>query len=274
MKKLPRREFLRLAGLAAAGSALPRTGLGASLSGAAGAAGRAVHGRRHDRPHRPDHAPLADASGSASRSSSRTSPAAAPTSPFSSSSTRAPDGYTLLYDVLHPHHQSFALQVAAVRLPARHRRRSRGSADLPLVLVINQRRAGQERHRVRRLCQSQAGQGHIRLVRRADDQPPGHRAAEDLRRLRIRPRPVSPAARQIITDLISGRVQAGVDALPNSLPHIRSGAVRALAMMSPAAQSGTSRRADHRRDHPGSRGSTPGRASARRRRRLPRSSSG
>jgi tripartite-type tricarboxylate transporter receptor subunit TctC len=38
---------------------------------------------------------------------------------------------------------------------------------------------------------------------------------------------------QITIDLISGRIQAGMDALPNSLPHIRSGAVRALAVMSP-----------------------------------------
>jgi tripartite-type tricarboxylate transporter receptor subunit TctC len=41
-----------------------------------------------------------------------------------------------------------------------------------------------------------------------------------------------PGGAQIITDMISGRIQAGVDALPNSLPHIRSGAVRALALMS------------------------------------------
>jgi tripartite-type tricarboxylate transporter receptor subunit TctC len=34
----------------------------------------------------------------------------------------------------------------------------------------------------------------------------------------------------MVTDLIGGRVQAGIDALPNSLPHIRSGALRALAM--------------------------------------------
>jgi tripartite-type tricarboxylate transporter receptor subunit TctC len=34
----------------------------------------------------------------------------------------------------------------------------------------------------------------------------------------------------MVTDIIGGRVQAGVDALPNSLPHIRSGAIRALAM--------------------------------------------
>jgi tripartite-type tricarboxylate transporter receptor subunit TctC len=36
----------------------------------------------------------------------------------------------------------------------------------------------------------------------------------------------------MLTDLISGRIQAGVDALPNSLPHIRSGSVRALAILS------------------------------------------
>jgi tripartite-type tricarboxylate transporter receptor subunit TctC len=42
-----------------------------------------------------------------------------------------------------------------------------------------------------------------------------------------------PGGPQIITDMITGRVQAGMDALPNSLPHIRSGAVRALAVMSP-----------------------------------------
>ena len=38
---------------------------------------------------------------------------------------------------------------------------------------------------------------------------------------------------KIIPDLISDRVQAGMDALPNSLPHIRSGAIRALAVFSP-----------------------------------------
>jgi tripartite-type tricarboxylate transporter receptor subunit TctC len=38
----------------------------------------------------------------------------------------------------------------------------------------------------------------------------------------------------MVTDLIGGRVQAGIDALPNSLPHLRSGALRALAMTGPA----------------------------------------
>jgi tripartite-type tricarboxylate transporter receptor subunit TctC len=36
----------------------------------------------------------------------------------------------------------------------------------------------------------------------------------------------------MMTDLLTGRVQAGVDALPNSLPHIKAGGVRALAMLS------------------------------------------
>src|SRR5262249_25174235 len=38
----------------------------------------------------------------------------------------------------------------------------------------------------------------------------------------------------MVTDLIGGRVEAGIDALPNSLPHIRSGALRALAVTGPA----------------------------------------
>jgi tripartite-type tricarboxylate transporter receptor subunit TctC len=37
----------------------------------------------------------------------------------------------------------------------------------------------------------------------------------------------------MVTDIIGGSVQAGIDALPNSLPHIRSGAMRALALTGP-----------------------------------------
>ena len=106
------------------------------------------------------------------------------------------------------------------------------------------------------------GKVNIRVVRRAHDQPSGDRTAEDLQPASISSTSRIPAARQMITDLISGRVQAGVDALPNSLPHIRSGSVRALAVMSPGADAGASRRAGDRRDHPGSRASTLERASA------------
>jgi tripartite-type tricarboxylate transporter receptor subunit TctC len=38
----------------------------------------------------------------------------------------------------------------------------------------------------------------------------------------------------LVTDLLAGRVQAGIDALPNSLPHIRAGAIRGLAVLSAA----------------------------------------
>ena len=40
----------------------------------------------------------------------------------------------------------------------------------------------------------------------------------------------------MVTDIIAGRIQAGVDALPNSLPHIRAGSMRALAVL-PAKRS-------------------------------------
>jgi tripartite-type tricarboxylate transporter receptor subunit TctC len=43
-----------------------------------------------------------------------------------------------------------------------------------------------------------------------------------------------PGGSAMMTDLLPGRIQAGVDALPNQLPHIKSGAVRALAVMSTA----------------------------------------
>src|SRR4029077_7148920 len=39
-------------------------------------------------------------------------------------------------------------------------------------------------------------------------------------------------AAPMLTDLLSGRIQAGIDALPNSLPHIKSGGVRGLAVLS------------------------------------------
>jgi tripartite-type tricarboxylate transporter receptor subunit TctC len=41
----------------------------------------------------------------------------------------------------------------------------------------------------------------------------------------------------MVTDIIAGRIQAGVDALPNSLQHIRAGSMRALAVL-PTARSG------------------------------------
>ena len=42
-----------------------------------------------------------------------------------------------------------------------------------------------------------------------------------------------PGGAPMVTDIIGGRVQAGIDALPNSLPHIQSGTLRALAVTGP-----------------------------------------
>ncbi len=42
-----------------------------------------------------------------------------------------------------------------------------------------------------------------------------------------------PGGAPMVTDIIGGRVQVGIDALPNSLPHIQSGALRALAVTGP-----------------------------------------
>ena len=128
-----------------------------------------------------------------------------------------------------------------------------GLAELPLVLVGQPGRAGEDRHRVRRLCQGQSGQDHVRVVRCAHDQPSGDRAAQDVDRHRVRARAVSGRRRRCITDLISGRIQAGIDALPNSLPHIRSGAVRALAVMSPQRNPAVPDVPTMQRDHSGPR---------------------
>src|SRR4029450_5018758 len=38
----------------------------------------------------------------------------------------------------------------------------------------------------------------------------------------------------MVPALIAGRVQVGIDALPNSLPHIQAGTLRALAVTGPA----------------------------------------
>ncbi len=78
------------------------------------------------------------------------------------------------------------------------------------------------------------GKVDIRLVRRAHHQPSGAssciKTSTGIEFVHVPYTGGSP----MLTDLISGRIQAGVDALPNSLPHIRSGAVRALAVMSQA----------------------------------------
>ena len=58
----------------------------------------------------------------------------------------------------------------------------------------------------------------------------------------------------MVNGIIDGQVYDGVDALLNSLPHIRSGAMRALAIMSQERDAGAAGRADRGRAHRGLRG--------------------
>ena len=98
-----------------------------------------------------------------------------------------PDGYTLLYTVsTHTINPSlykslpfdFQRDIVAGCGP---RRTAAGAGDEPAG-------AGQDRRRVHRLCQGQSGQGQHGLVRRAHHQPSDHRAHQDLDRHRIRSR--------------------------------------------------------------------------------------
>jgi tripartite-type tricarboxylate transporter receptor subunit TctC len=107
-----------------------------------------------------------------------------------------------------------------------------GLADLPLVLVVN--KDVPAKNVTEFIAYAKANPGKIAFAS-FGARTISHLAIELLRTsagfefVHV-PYPGGP---QIITDLVTGRVQAGMDALPNSLPHIRSGAVRALAVMSP-----------------------------------------
>ena len=57
-----------------------------------------------------------------------------------------------------------------------------------------------------------------------------------------------------LTDLISGQVHVMFDNMPSSLPHIRAGTLRALAVTTAQRSAGAARRADRRRDGAGLRG--------------------
>ena len=57
-----------------------------------------------------------------------------------------------------------------------------------------------------------------------------------------------PGGATMVTDLLSGRIQAGIDALPNSLPHIQGGGGSRAGDPAGRAQRGAAGCADHGRD--------------------------
>jgi tripartite-type tricarboxylate transporter receptor subunit TctC len=145
----------------------------------------------------------------------------------------APDGYTLLFTVvtnaINPSlYKSlpfdFQRDMAAVA----------GLAELPLVMEVNPSLPAKSIPEF--IAYAKANPGKISF---------GSFGARTISHLAIELFRLStgveivhvpyPGGAPMTTDLLTGRVQAGVDALPNALPHIKSGGLRALAVL-PAAR--------------------------------------
>jgi tripartite-type tricarboxylate transporter receptor subunit TctC len=143
-----------------------------------------------------------------------------------------PDGYTLLYTV-----STHAINPSLYKsLPFDFQRdivSVAGLAELPLVLVASPQVPVQTIAEF--IAYTKANPGKVNIgsfgVRTIS-----HLTIELIKistGIEIVHVPYTGGAPMVI-DVISGRIQAGVDALPNSLPHIKSGSVRALAIMSRA----------------------------------------
>ena len=230
MKQLPRRQFLRLAGLAAAGSALPRTALaqayptrpvklvvGFTAGGTTDLLARILA------------PPLSERLGQQVIIENK--PGGGTNIAIQSVINAAPDGYTLAMtfatNTINPSlYKSMPFDFQRDMAPVS------GLADLPLVLVVNND-----------VPAKNVTEFFAYAKAKPDKVTFASFGARTISQLAIELLKTSagfeyvhvpyPGGPQIITDLISGRVQAGMDALPNSLAHIRSGAVRALAVMSP-----------------------------------------
>jgi len=141
-----------------------------------------------------------------------------------------PDGYTLLYTV-----STQAINPSLYKsLPFDFQRdivAVAGLAELPLVLVMNPQVPA--RNVTEFIAYAKANPGKVAFAS-FGARTISHLTIELLKTstgIEFVHIPYTGGAPMLV-DLISGRIQAGVDALPNSLPHIRGGAVRALAVMS------------------------------------------
>jgi tripartite-type tricarboxylate transporter receptor subunit TctC len=146
----------------------------------------------------------------------------------------APDGYTLLFtvatNVINPFlYKSLPFDFQRDIAPVA------GLAELPLVMEVNP--AVPARTVAEFISYAKANPGKISFAS-FGARTISHLAIELLKMsagIDVVHVPYLGGA-PMLTDMIAGRIQAGVDALPNSLPHIRSGSVRALAVL-PAARS-------------------------------------
>jgi tripartite-type tricarboxylate transporter receptor subunit TctC len=145
-----------------------------------------------------------------------------------------PDGYTLLFTVV-----TQAINPSLYKtLPFDFRRDIApvaGLAELPLVLAANPQVPA--RNVAEFVAQAKAEPGKI-IVASFGVRTVSHLSIELIKSaagVDVLHVPYQGGA-PMMTDLISGRIQAGVDALPNCLPHIRAGTIRALAIL-PARRS-------------------------------------
>jgi tripartite-type tricarboxylate transporter receptor subunit TctC len=143
-----------------------------------------------------------------------------------------PDGYTLLY-TLSTHTINPSLYKSLPFDFQRDIAPVAGLAELPLVLVMNPRVPAKTVAEF--IAYAKANPGKVNMAS-FGVRTISHLSIELLKTstgIEFVHIPYTGGA-PMLTDLISGRIQAGVDALPNSLPHIRSGAVRALGVLSRA----------------------------------------
>ncbi len=141
----------------------------------------------------------------------------------------SPDGYTLLFSVvtqaINPSlYKSLPFDFQRDIVPVA------GLAELPLVLVGS--RAASATTVGELVARAKAAPGRITIAS-FGARTVSHLAIELIKSstgIDVLHVPYTGGA-PMLTDMISGRIDAGVDALPNSLPHIKAGTVRALAIL-------------------------------------------
>jgi tripartite-type tricarboxylate transporter receptor subunit TctC len=231
MKSLPRREFLRVAGLAAAGSILPRPALAQAYptrpvrlvvpfnaGGSTDIVGRILCQWLSER---------------VGQSFVVENKPGGGTNIATQMVVNSPaDGYTLLYTV-----STHAINPSLYKsMPFNFQRdivAVGGSFEFPLVLVMNPQVPANNLAEF--IAYAKAHPGKVNMAS-FGVKTISHLSIELLKTssgIDFVHVPYTGGA-PMVTGIISGQVHAGVDALPNSLPHIRSGSMRALAIMSRA----------------------------------------
>jgi tripartite-type tricarboxylate transporter receptor subunit TctC len=231
MKKFPRREFLRLMGLAAASSVASRQALAQAYparpvrfvipfnaGGSTDLIGRIMCQWLSERLGQPFVV--------------ENKPGAGTTIAVQQVINSPPDGYTLLYTV-----STHAIIPSLYKsLPFDFQRdivSVGGMAELPLVLVMNPQVPAKDVAEF--IAYAKANPAKVNIAS-FGVRTISHLSIELLKTssgIEFVHIPYTGGA-AMVPDIISGRVQAGVDALPNSLPHIKSGSMRALAVLSKA----------------------------------------